>query len=67
MTALLSSPVRLFRFAIIDSLRIVKAHGFRELLRQRGWRFVAAVIAYYLVRDTLLYVVLPLVVAGELH
>lgn len=67
MTTLLTSPVRLYRYAILDSLRIVKTHGFRELLRQRGWRFVAGIVAYYLVRDTLLYVVLPLAVAGGLH
>ena len=38
----------------------------RELLRSRGWKFVAAVLAYYLVRDTLLYVVVPLCVARGL-
>lgn len=62
MTAILSAPLRLYRYAVIDSLLIAKRRGLRELLRQRGWRFVAAVIAYYLVRDTLLYVVVPLLV-----
>ena len=55
--------MRLYRYAVIDSLLIARRRGLRELLRQRGWRFVAAVIAYYLVRDTLLYVVVPLLVA----
>ncbi len=63
MTALLTSPIWLYRYAVIDSLRIAKRHGLRELLRQRGWKFVAGVFTYYLVRDTLLYVVLPLCVA----
>ena len=58
MTTILSLP-RLYRYAVIDSLLIVKRRGLRELLRQRGWKFIAAVIAYYLVRDTLLYIVLP--------
>lgn len=66
MTAILTSPLRLFRYAVIDSLRIVKRYGLRELLRQRGWRFVVSVIAYYLVRDTLLYIVLPLCLARGL-
>jgi hypothetical protein len=66
MTAILLSPVRLFRHAIIDSLRIVKRHGLRELLRQRGWKFIAAIVAYYLVRDSLLYIVVPLLVARGL-
>jgi hypothetical protein len=66
MTAILLSPVRLFRHAIMDSLRIVKRHGLRELLRQRGWKFIAAVLAYYLVRDSVLYIVIPLLVARGL-
>ena len=66
MTAIFTSPIRLYRYAVIDSLRIVKQHGLRELLRQRGWKFVAGVVAYYLVRDTLLYIVLPLYLARGL-
>lgn len=63
MTALLSSPLRICRYAVIESLLIVRRHGLRELFRQRGWRFVAAVVTYYLVRDTILYILLPLWVA----
>ena len=66
MTAIRSTPVRRYRYAVIDSLLIVKRHGLRELLRQRGWKFIAAVFAYYLVRDSLLYIVVPLVVARGL-
>jgi hypothetical protein len=66
MTTILSSPVRLYRSAVIDSLRIVKRRGLRGLLRQRGWKFIAAVIAYYLVRDSVLYIVVPLLVARGL-
>ncbi len=31
----------------------------RALPRQRGWRFVLAVVALYLIRDLVLYVALP--------
>jgi hypothetical protein len=63
MTLILSGAVRCFRYAVIDSLFIAKRSGLRELLRQRGWKFIAAVIAYYLVRDSLLYIVIPLVLS----
>jgi hypothetical protein len=63
MTAILASPFRLYRYAVLDSLLILKRHGLRELLRQRGWRFAVGVIGYYLVRDTLLYIVVPLCLA----
>ena len=38
--------------------------GWRGLLRKRGWRFVLIVVLLYLVRDLLLYVVVPLAVAA---
>lgn len=66
MTAILTPAMRLYRYAVIDSLFIVKRHGVRELLRRRGWKFVAGIIGYYFVRDTLLYVVVPLLIARGL-
>jgi hypothetical protein len=66
MSAIPSWPVRLYRYAVIDSLLIVKRRGLRELLRRRDWKFVAAVIAYYLVRDSLLYIIVPLLVTRGL-
>jgi hypothetical protein len=44
---------------IIDSVLIIKNHGFRELARRRGKRFFYAIIGYYTVRDTLIYLVIP--------
>lgn len=50
---------RLYKFYVIDSILIIKRQGFKELLRQRGWKVVGVVVGYYLVRDTLLYIVIP--------
>ncbi len=33
--------------------------GWKGLLRKRGWSLVVAVIVFYLVRDLILYVVIP--------
>lgn len=42
--------------------------GWRGLLKRRGWVFVAVVVLVYLVRDLVLYVLVPLaVVAGLRH
>ncbi len=67
MITIVSSPLRLYRRVVIDSLRIVRHYGLRELLRQRGWKFVAAIATYYLVRDTLVYVIIPLCIARGIH
>ncbi len=50
------------RREIGDARALWKAAGFRGLLRQYGWRLVAIVIGYYLVRDVTLYVLLPFLV-----
>lgn len=64
---IVSNPIaRLYRHYIIDSIVIVKKSGFKELLRRRGWKFFAIIVAYYTVRDTILYIILPFCVARGL-
>ena len=57
---------RLYKHCVIESILIVRRSGFNELIRQRGLKFFYAVVGYYLVRDTLLYVILPYYVAQGL-
>jgi hypothetical protein len=40
--------------------------GWRGLFRARGWKLVLAFVAYYLIRDVILYIVIPLGVAAGL-
>jgi len=54
---------RFYKYYIIDSILIVKKEGFRHLLRKRGWKFLLAIVSYYTVRDTMLYIVLPYLLA----
>lgn len=61
-----TAPFRLYRYAVLDSVAIARRHGLSELLRRRGWKFFAGVCAYYLIRDSLLYVVLPFCLARGL-
>jgi len=42
----------------------LRALGWRGLLRKRGWKLVAVVVAYYLIRDAMLYIVIPLGIAA---
>lgn len=58
--------LRLYQYYILDSMLIVKQSGFKALLRQRGPKFLAIIFMYYLVRDTLLYIVLPFCLAQGL-
>jgi hypothetical protein len=54
---------RFYKYYIIDSILIVKREGFKALLKKRGWKVFAVVIGYYTVRDTILYIIIPFLVA----
>ncbi len=54
---------RFYKRYIIDSLLMIKRFGFKEFARRSGKRFIMAIVAYYLVRDTLLYIVIPFCIA----
>jgi hypothetical protein len=54
---------RLYKYYIIDSIIIAKDHGFKELFKRRGWKFLMIIISYYAVRDTLIYLVIPYLIA----
>jgi hypothetical protein len=41
--------------------------GWKGLLRRRGWTLVALFVAAYLVRDLILYVLVPLAIAAGLR
>ncbi len=45
---------------IRDQLRV---EGFRAVVKTLGWKVIAGIIIFYLVRDTLLYLVIPYLIA----
>jgi hypothetical protein len=55
--------IRFYKYYIIDSILIVKREGFKALLKKRGWKVFAVVIGYYTVRDTILYIIVPFIIA----
>lgn len=55
--------IRFYKYYIIDSILIVKREGFKALIKKRGWKVFAVVIGYYTIRDTILYILIPLLVA----
>lgn len=57
---------RIYKYYIIDSVLIVKSKGFKELLRARGFKFILVILAYYMVRDSIVYIVVPVLVAKGL-
>ena len=57
---------RWYKFFILDSIVMIRQSGFKEFVRKRGWKVIAVVIVYYLIRDSFLYILLPYLVAREI-
>lgn len=36
-----------------------KEKGFQGFMKQKGWRIVIAIFLFYLIRDSFLYIILP--------
>ena len=45
---------------------LLREKGIKEFIRIKGWKIVVAICVYYLIRDTLLYIVIPFMVAKGL-
>jgi hypothetical protein len=58
--------VRLYKYYIIDSIIIVRKEGFKTLLKKRGWKILAIVIGYYIVRDSIVYILIPYLIAKNI-
>lgn len=58
--------VRFYKYYIIDSIIIVKKEGFKSLLKKRGWKIFAVVAGYYILRDTILYILIPYLAARNI-
>jgi hypothetical protein len=56
--------VRLYKYYVIDSIIIVKNFGIKELIRKRGWMFLLIIVSYYAVRDSIVYILLPYLLAN---
>jgi multidrug resistance protein len=48
---------------ISDAVAVLRASGVKGLVKTYGWKVVAAVVVYYLIRDITLYILIPWLVA----
>lgn len=49
-----------------EAVAVFRSTGFGGLLRTYGWKVVAALVAFYLIRDLTLYLLLPWLAARGL-
>lgn len=45
---------------------LFKSGGFKAVFKRYGWKIFAAFFIYYLIRDSLIYIIIPYLVAKHL-
>lgn len=56
-------PKRLFKPPIIQEwTALLREKGLRVFIREKGWKIVAAVFMFYLIRDSILYILVPVLI-----
>ncbi len=45
---------------------ILREKGFKAMMKEMGWKVIALVIVFYLIRDTFLYIIIPFLIARGL-
>lgn len=62
--------MKLSHFLVPEKIRqwrtLLHEKGFKAMLREVGWKVIAAVIVFYLIRDTFLYIIIPFLIARGL-
>ena len=62
--------MKLSHFLVPEKIRqwrtLLQEKGFKAMLREVGWKVIAAVIVFYLIRDTFLYIIIPFLIARGL-
>jgi len=43
----------------IEWLEIIKKEGIKSFIKKKGWKFLIAFFLFYLIRDSILYIIIP--------
>lgn len=46
-------------------IQIWREEGWRAALKAAGWKLIVGIILYYLIRDTILYILIPYLIYKE--
>lgn len=55
---------KIFKPPIIQEwTAVLREKGLKGFLREKGWKVLAGIFVFYLIRDSLVYIVIPLLIA----
>lgn len=53
-------------FFIQEWVALLRAQGLKGFVREKGWKIVLAIFMFYLIRDSIFYIIIPLLIAHGL-
>lgn len=48
---------------IREWVTLLREKGLKGFIKEKGWKIVLAIFTFYLIRDSILYIILPLLIA----
>ena len=51
---------------IKEWLTLIREKGLKAFIREKGWKVVAAFFLYYLIRDSILYLLIPYLIVNNI-
>ena len=50
-----------------ENIKYYKKNGFKKTIKILGWKVILLIFMYYLIRDSILYIIIPYLVGKELN
>lgn len=50
-----------------ENIIYFRKNGFKKTLKKLGWKMILLIVLYYLIRDSILYIIIPYFVGKELN
>ena len=47
---------------IIEWAKLLREEGFKVFVKKRGWKVLWTIVIFYLIRDTILYILIPFLI-----
>lgn len=47
---------------IIEWVKLLREEGFKVFVKKRGWKVLWTIIIFYLIRDSILYILIPFLI-----
>jgi len=51
---------------IQEWIELIRAEGLKSFIRQKGWKVVFAIFLFYLIRDGIVYLLIPYLIVNNI-